>query len=88
MCEPRWIDHLDQVVIDEAAAVTRFSSTLAQVVLQQRQRAGKAGELDQRSVDHNGEVNPDNSWPSPAKKSASHNETNEQQMDDHHNVCA
>jgi hypothetical protein len=88
MGEPRWIDHLDQIVIDEAPAVARFSSTAAQIILQQRQRADKAGELDQRAVDHSGEVNPHKSWPSPAQKSASHNETDEQQMDDHHNVGA
>jgi hypothetical protein len=34
--EPRWIDHIDEVVRDESVAVAGLSSTLAQVVLQQR----------------------------------------------------
>jgi hypothetical protein len=46
MSEPWWIDHLDQVVRDEPAAVAGLSGTLAQVVLQQRQWTGEASELD------------------------------------------
>ena len=34
MSEPRWIDHLDQVVRDESFAEADRSGTLAQVVLQ------------------------------------------------------
>src|SRR5215203_1524155 len=50
LSEARWIDHLDQVVRDESAAVAGLSGTLAQAVLQQRQRAGEAGELDHDAV--------------------------------------
>jgi hypothetical protein len=46
MSEPRWIDHLDQIVRDKSAAVAGLSGTLAQVVLQQRQWTGEASELD------------------------------------------
>jgi hypothetical protein len=46
MSEPRWIDHLDQVVRDESVAIAGISGTLAQVVLQQRQWASEASELD------------------------------------------
>ena len=40
--EPGRIDHLDQVVRDESAAVPGLSGPLAQVVLQQRERADEA----------------------------------------------
>jgi hypothetical protein len=46
MGEAWWIDHLDQVVIDESAAVVGLASTPAGIVLQKRQGAGEAGELD------------------------------------------
>jgi hypothetical protein len=46
MSEPRWIDHLDQVVRDESVAIAGISGTLAQVVLHQRQWASQTSELD------------------------------------------
>ncbi len=48
--EPRRIDHRDQVVRDEPTAVPGLSGTAAQGVLQQGERAGEAGELDQGAV--------------------------------------
>ena len=86
--EPRWIDDLDQVVLDKSAAVTGLSGTVAQVVLQQGQRAGEAGELDQDAVDRGRNMRPDNPYPSPGEKAATDNEADEQQMDNHHKVSA
>src|SRR5215204_5528213 len=88
LSEARWIDHLDQVVRDESAAVAGLSGTLAKAVLQQRQWAGEAGELDQDAVDHRGNVRPDDQRPPPAEKDATHNEADDQQMDDHHELGA
>src|SRR5579859_775557 len=42
--EPRRINHLDQVVRDESAAVPGLPGMSAQVVLQLRERAGEARE--------------------------------------------
>jgi len=88
MGESRWIDHLDQIVIDESSAVARCTSTPAQVVLQQRQRAGKAGELDQGAIYDGGDMPPDNQRPPPGEKGAARDEGNEEQMADHYNVSA
>ena len=68
--EPRRINHLDQVVRDESAAVSGLPGMLAQVVLQQRERAGEARELHQSAVHHCGDVRPDDSGPSPCEKDA------------------
>jgi hypothetical protein len=75
-------------VIDEAAAVARCTSTPAEVVLQQRQWAGKAGELDQGAIHDGGDMPPDNQRPPPGEKGAARDEGNEEQMDDHYNVSA
>src|SRR5229473_2414542 len=52
---------------------------LAQVVLQQCERAGAARELHQGAVYHCGDVRPDDPGPSPCEKDATHNEADEQQ---------
>lgn len=88
MGEPGWIDHLDQVVRDETVVVAGFSGTLAQVVLQQRQRAGEAGELDEDAVYHRGYVRPHDPGPPPGEESATNDEADEQQMSDDHKVSA
>jgi hypothetical protein len=88
MREAWWIDHFDQVVINESAAVAGLPSTAPQIVLNDRQRAGEAGELDQRAIDDGGHMRPYNAWPAPGEKGATHNEADEEQMDDHHKVSA
>src|SRR5512133_2343351 len=88
MREAWWIDHLDQVVINESAAVAGLPSTAAQIVLKDRQRAGEAGELDQCAIADGGHMRPDNAWPAPGEKGATHNEADEEQMDDYHKVSA
>ncbi len=75
--EPRRIDHLDQVVRDESAAVSGLPGLPAQVVLQQRERAGEARELHQSAVYDGGDVRPDDPGPSPREKHATHHEADE-----------
>jgi hypothetical protein len=75
-------------VVDESAAVPGLPGTPAQVVLQQRERAGEAGELHQGAIDDGRDVRPDDPGPSPGEEDATHDEADEQQMDDHHKVRA
>ena len=86
--EPRRVDHLDQVMVDEPAAVPGLPGMPTQVVLEQRERAGEARELHQRAVDHRRDVRPDDPGPPPGEEHAAHDETDEQQVDDHHKVRA
>ena len=86
--EPRRVDHLDQVVLDEPVTVPGLPGVPAQVVLQQRERAGEARELHQRAVYHHGDVCPDDPGPSPGEEDARYDEDDEQQVDDHHEVSA
>src|SRR6516225_3136113 len=53
---------------------SRPSGPPAQVVFQQRERAGKARELHQGPVDHRGNVHPDDPGPSPREKNTTHDE--------------
>src|SRR6202034_1421150 len=80
------VDHLDQVVRDEPATVPGPSAAAAQVVLQQRERAGKADKLDQRAVHHRREMQPCDPGPAPGEKNAAHDKADEQQMDDNHEI--
>jgi len=73
-------------VRDEPAAIPGFAGTPAQVLLQRGERAGKAGELDQRAVHRRRNVRPHDPGPSPGEKGAAHNEADEQQMDDDHEI--
>ena len=82
--KPWWIDEIDQVMRDESAAVASLSRTVAQVVLQQRQRTGEANELDRGAVHHCRNVRPQNRWPLPGEIDATHNENDEKQMYNHH----
>jgi hypothetical protein len=86
--EPWRVDHLDQVVVDEPAVVPGLSRVPAQVVLEQRERAGEAGELHQGAVQHGRDVRPDNTRPAPGEEDAAHDEADEQQVDHHHEVRA
>ena len=80
------MDHPDQVVRDEPAAVSGLSGMVAQVVLQRRERAGEADELGQSAVYHCRDVRPGDPRPAPGKKDSAHNEADEQQVDDNHQV--
>src|SRR5829696_7671384 len=88
MSKPRWIDHLDQVVGDECIGVAGLSCTFAQAVLQQRQWTGETDELDEGTVADRRNMCPDDHGPAPGEKDATHDEADEQQMDDHHEVSA
>jgi hypothetical protein len=88
MSKPWWIDHTDQVVRNESAAVAGLSGAVPQLVLKQRQRAQEAGELDEGAVDHRRHVYPGNPGPPPGQKNATHNEADEQQMDGHYKISA
>jgi hypothetical protein len=86
--EPRRVNHLDQVMVDEPAAVPGLPRMPAQVVLEQRERAGEASELHQHAVDDRRDVRVDDLGPPPGEEDAAHHEADEQQVDDHHHVRA
>jgi hypothetical protein len=62
------VDDLDQVVRDEAAAVSRLPAPAEQVVLQGGKRAGKADQFHQDAVDHGRKLHPDEPRPAPGQE--------------------
>src|SRR5690349_10463917 len=83
-----WADHAHQVVADEPAAVPGLARMAAQIVLQRRERAGEADELDQRPVHHGRELHPDELGPAPGEEHTADNEADEQQVDGDHQVSS
>jgi hypothetical protein len=86
--EPGGVDHAYQVVADEPAAVPGLARVAAQVVLQRRERAGEADELDQRPVHHDRQLHPDDLWPAPGEEYTADDEADEQQVDGDHEVSS
>ena len=84
--EPSRIDHRDQVMRDEPATIAGLTGPVPQVLLQIGQRAGEAGELDQRPLHQRRKVRPDDPLPAPGKENAPHNEADEQQVHDNHGI--
>jgi hypothetical protein len=78
--EPRGVQHRQEIVLDEASAISRLSASPAKPVLQRRERTDPPLELDQRPPDRRRKVQQHDPAPAKHQKSAGNHEQHEEEM--------
>jgi len=76
------VEHRNDVVLDEAASVSRLSAATPELVFERSQRAYPLRDLDGRSVDGAGQVDPCRPGPAQGEQAAEQHEDDERGVDD------
>lgn len=84
--QPRRIDDRQQIVLDEAAAIARLAGLRPQAILERRQRADSARELDPCTPCQRRQMNERQPPPAQRREAAGDDEDDECQVDDDHGI--
>src|SRR5205085_11632883 len=81
------IEHVEQVVFDESAAVARGATARAQRILQRGERTDPSCPLDDHAPDRRGELHPGDARPTKHQQPAQYDEEHEGEVHDDDQVC-